>query len=155
MHLVPLQLLVLRLFAQRAHHDTQGPTFFEDHDKFGDFYAAYDAAYDSVVERVIGLGETLDLSKLTMEAAAKAAFHPNEHSPEKLFADLLSGEKNLCAVCTAEVKKPATLEGTRNLLAQLCDDSEKRQFLIQKRITPASSTSPNSPAASPASRQPT
>jgi hypothetical protein len=27
-------------------------------------------------------------------------------------------------------------EGTKNLLAQFCDDSEKRQFLIQKRIMP-------------------
>jgi hypothetical protein len=26
-------------------------------------------------------------------------------------------------------------EGTKNLLAQLCDDSEQRQFLIQKRLS--------------------
>ena len=150
MDLAALQLLTLRLFAQRAHHDTQGPTFFEYHKTFGEFYEAYDAAYDSVVERAIGLGSKMDLAKLAMDAATKAAFHPNEHSPEKLFADLLSGEKNLCGVLVSEMAKAT--EGTKNLLAQLCDDSEKRQFLIQKRVTPASSNSPNSPAASPASR---
>lgn len=150
MDLAALQLLTLRLFAQRAHHDTQGLTFFADHEMFGKFYEAYDAAYDSVVERAVGLGSKMDLAKLGMDAATKAAFHPNEHSPEKLFADLLSGEKNLCAVLVSEM--PKATEGTKNLLAQLCDDSEQRQFLIQKRITPASSNSPSSPAASPASR---
>lgn len=144
MDLVALQLSILGTFARRAHHDTQGPTFFEDHETFGDLYQAYDAAYDSVVERIIGLGNNIDLSKLAIDAATKAAFHPNEHSPEKLFADLLSGEKNLCAVCTADMMKPGTTEGTKNLLAQLCDDSEKRQFLVQKRITPASNNSPTS-----------
>jgi DNA-binding ferritin-like protein len=133
MDLAALQLLILRLFAQRAHHDTQGPTFFADHKMFGKFYEAYDAAYDSVVERAIGLGSRLDLAKLAMDAAKTAALHPNEHSPEKLFADLLSGEKNLCGVLVAEMAKAT--EGTKNLLAQLCDDSEQRQFLIQKRLS--------------------
>jgi DNA-binding ferritin-like protein len=138
MNLVALQLLTLRLFAQRAHHDTQGPTFFEDHKMFGKLYEAYGEAYDSAVERTLGLGIKLDLAKLAQDAAKNAAFHPNEHSPEKLFSDVMSGEKNLCSVCVAAMAKAS--EGTKNLLAQFCDDSEKRQFLIQKRIMPASNS---------------
>ena len=85
------------------------------------------------MERIIGLGsETLNLAKINEEAAKHAAIKPNEHSPHVFFNVLLATEKQLCQMC-AEAMKKAT-EGTKNLLAQLCDDSEKRQFLIKKRI---------------------
>jgi len=134
MDLVATQLLSLRLFAHRAHHDTRGPTFFSDHKEFGKFYEAYDSAYDSVVERIIGLGGKPDLAKLAETAAQMAAVKPNEHSPAQLFGVLLSSEKRLCKLCTEDMKKAT--EGTKNLLAQLCDDSEQRQFLIEKRLAP-------------------
>ena len=132
MHNIAIQLFCLRLFAHRAHHDTQGDTFFSDHKEFGKFYEAYDGEYDSVVERMLGLGDKVDLAKLNSTGAEKASVHPNEHDPKKLFAILMSGEKALCTLCTSAMKSAS--EGTKNLLAQICDNSEQRQFLMKKRL---------------------
>jgi DNA-binding ferritin-like protein len=129
---IATQLFCLRLFAHRAHNDVQGETFFSDHKAFGKLYEAYDGEYDSVVERIIGLGGKPDLAKLNETGARKAAVHPNEHDPKKLFAILLSGEIALCGLCCAELGKAS--EGTKNLLAQICDNSEQRQFLMKKRL---------------------
>lgn len=132
MDAVATQLFCLRLFAHRAHHDTQGETFFSDHKQFGKFYETYDREYDSVVERMIGLGSKCDLAKLNENGAKLAAVHPNEHDPKKLYTILLSGEKALCRCCTECMDKAS--EGTKNLLAQICDNSEQRQFLMKKRL---------------------
>lgn len=126
-------LLAMNLFAHRAHHDVIGPGFFSDHKEFGKFYEAYDDAYDAVVERIRGLGGKPDLAKLAISAAQEAAkYAPGTGSGRTLWEQVLKCEEELCKLCTSAMGKAS--EGTKNLLAQLCDDSEQRCFLVKGRL---------------------
>ena len=126
-------LLAMNLFAHRAHHDVIGPGFFSDHSKFGDFYEAYDDAYDSVVERIKGLGGNPDLAKLAVTAAQEAAkYAPRTASARVLWEQMVKCEKELRQMCESCMKSAS--EGTKNLLAQLADDSEQRCFLVKGRL---------------------
>ena len=116
-------LLALKLYAHRAHHLTKGSTFFSDHETLGAFYSAYDSAYDSIAERIVGLGQPVDLSAVAKDAAARSAI-----SVANPFATLLSLEKELCTALTLKASI-----GTMNLLAQLADDSEVRQYKLKQR----------------------
>lgn len=121
----------LQLFAHNAHNLAKGPTFLEDHEFFGSLYGTYESAYDSVVERMIGLGEEVDLAAITKEACAIAGskkIGTNEDS----YKVILATEKVLREEISKVVKSAS--DGTQNLLQGLADDSEKRTFLISRRL---------------------
>lgn len=125
--------LSMKLLAHRAHHDVVGPNFFSDHKEFGKLYEAYDSAYDSTVERIKGLGSNPDLAALAVDAAREAAkYCPKTVEPRPLWKCILNCEKELRKLCESSMSKAT--EGTKNLLAQFCDDSEQRCFLIQGRL---------------------
>ena len=130
----------LQLFAHSAHHLTSGCTFNQDHAYFGELYAAYEEAFDDIVERLIGLGK-LDNVKDRLAIDTKAAGILGKTDTEDLtcaedwFEILLEMEQELCA----KIEKLAgekVSQGTLNLLAQLADDSEKRQYKIGQRVKP-------------------
>ena len=56
MHDLAIILRSAQLYAHNAHNMTKGKTFFSDHKFFGQLYPVYEEAYDSIVERMIGLG---------------------------------------------------------------------------------------------------
>jgi DNA-binding ferritin-like protein len=126
--------IVLRasqLYAHQAHNLTTGCTFFQDHAAFAEFYDGYEGAYDSVVERMIGLTGNCDITSITRGACdiiEKSKFKDARGA----YAVLLATEKSICDVCAAENKK-ATL-GTQNLLQAIADGSEMRQYKIQQRL---------------------
>jgi len=128
------QLRALQFLAHRAHNVVKGPTFFEDHEFLGELYPAYEAAYDSAVERVIGLGtEKLNLSKINIAASQMSDILPNETKPEPFLRAILKGEKDLCKMIDEAVEKAS--QGTQNLLQGICDDSEKRQYQLKQRLS--------------------
>ena len=128
------QLRALQFLAHRAHNVIKGPTFFEDHEFLGEIYPAYEAAYDSAVERVIGLGtEKLNLSKINIAASQMSDILPNETKPEPFLRAILKGEKDLCKMIDEAVEKAS--QGTQNLLQGICDDSEKRQYQLKQRLS--------------------
>ena len=63
------QLRYMQFYAHNAHNICQGDTFFADHEELGDLYGTYTGLYDSVVERMIGLGQAIDLVKIQVDAA--------------------------------------------------------------------------------------
>ncbi len=128
------QFRALQVLAHRAHNVIKGPTFFEDHKFLGKLYPAYEEAYDSAVERVIGLGtEKLNLAKINIAASKMSDILPDETKPEPFFRVILKGEKDLCGMIDEAVKNAS--QGTQNLLQGFADDSEKRQFLIKQRLS--------------------
>jgi len=128
------QLRALQFLAHRAHNVIKGPTFFEDHEFLGELYPAYESAYDSAVERVIGLGnEKLNLPKINIAAAEMSNIMPNETKPEPFFRVILKGEKDLCSMIDEAVKKAS--QGTQNLLQGIADDAEKRQYQLKQRLS--------------------
>ena len=132
-HLDPIaiRLRASQFIAHNAHNLASGPTFFTDHKFFGKAYPAYEAAYDSVVERMIGLGEKPDLTDITTKAA-RELYEYQDTTPIECYESLLEGERellDLIAKCCEEVSC-----GTSNLLANLADDAEVRIYQINQRI---------------------
>ena len=124
-------LRAMQLYAHAAHNLTKGKTFFEDHETFGEFYGAYTAAYDEVVERIIGLTGSCDINAIT-EAASKVASTKKFTSAEDAYSVLLASEKRLCKL--AEKENESASLGTQDLLQGLANASEKRMFVINQRL---------------------
>lgn len=119
----------MNFYAHIAHNYSKGETFFQDHDFFGELYETYEDIYDKLVERYIGLDKDLDLVKLHVKAAqALKEFDGCHHA----FEELLMCEEAVCEACK-EMSKAATL-GLGNMLAQIADDSEARQYRIKQRL---------------------
>jgi DNA-binding ferritin-like protein len=128
------QLRALQFLAHRAHNVIKGPTFFEDHKFLGKLYPAYEEAYDSAVERVIGLGtEKLNLSKINIAASQMSDILPNETKPEPFLRAILKGEKDMCGMVDEAVEKAS--QGTQNLLQGFADQSEARQYQLKQRLS--------------------
>lgn len=125
--------LSARLYAHFAHHKTRGATFHQDHEAFGELYKTYDAAFDELVERAIGLGQNFDYHNLLKPATvACIACCVHDDRPEQFYQRLLFTEKEIQEQAEEAAKK-ATF-GTQNFLQGLADDSEKRVYKIQQRL---------------------
>jgi DNA-binding ferritin-like protein len=124
-------LRYLQLYAHQAHNLVKGPTFFQDHEFLGGLYPVYEAEYDSVIERLIGLGKTVNIQKTNMLAAKEL---PQDSSVvgNKCFQHLLESEKYLCQQIEQSVKGAS--QGTIQLLGNIADQSEMRQYKLQQRI---------------------
>lgn len=119
----------MQLYAHMAHNLLGGETFHQDHEFFGELYAGYEGDYDSVIERMIGLGEPMDLVKIQKDATSglKAP-----KSIEQAYEEILLCEEELIAACE-KLAKGATL-GTNNLLAGLADKAEMRVYKLKQRL---------------------
>jgi DNA-binding ferritin-like protein len=126
-------LRTMQLVAHNYHNLIAGQNFFADHEFLGELYPAYESAYDSVIERCIGLHDygQKEIDIVSLEARNNSAELPYS-SAAQCFQNLLSAEKVLCATIVEDMQKAT--EGTKNLLAQLADDSEVRQYKLQRRI---------------------
>lgn len=121
----------LQLYAHNAHNLAKGKTFFEDHEYLGELYGVYESAYDSIVERMIGLDQKIDLKAITTEAAEMAGSSDISDN-DQAFRTILATEKELQAALEEE-DKSATF-GTCNLLQDLADQSEARMYKLKRRL---------------------
>jgi DNA-binding ferritin-like protein len=124
-------LRALQLYAHNAHNMASGCNFLQDHEFFGQLYPAYEAEYDSVVERMIGMDMELDLPALNCDACDIVSKAKTGDCCTN-FKVLLATEKSLCAEIKKTVGSCST--GTQNLLQGIADNSEMRQYKF-KRIT--------------------
>lgn len=123
-------LRYMQFYGHIAHNMTYGTTFFQDHEFLKDVYTAYDNDYDHIVERCIGLGTPLDLFKVQTSAVqllSKSKFT----TPEAAFATLLEAEVTLCSSIQKELA--GKTEGTRQLLGEMANQSEMRQYHMKQR----------------------
>ena len=133
MDTIATQLRALQFLSHRAHNMVKGPTFFEDHEFLGEIYPAYEAAFDSVIERIIGTGSaTVSIVKINKAAAEMSSVAPQETKPDVFLRIILKGEKDLCALIDKAMSKASN--GTQNLLQGLCDQSEMRQYQLKQRL---------------------
>ena len=132
-----IQLRAMNLFSHSAHNLVDGINFFSDHAFFGDAYSAHDSAYDDVAERTIGtLGEdSLRLENIAAGAAIKLKGCPSVGVKENsaFYQYLLQMEQNLCIMIQATIQAGAS-EGTKQMLGNICDTSEMRQYKIKQRL---------------------
>lgn len=129
---VAILLRAMQIYTHNCHNMTKGSNFFADHEYLGALYPVYETTYDSVVERVIGLGFDPDLAQVTLEAANIVASSPA--SDEGCFQVILMLEQELRVKCEEYVKTTLLSEGTKQMLGDICDKSEARQYQLRQRI---------------------
>lgn len=130
--LAKLAVLLRRqqLASHNYHNAVTGQQFFQDHSFFGDLYAAYESAYDDIVERIIGTGPSPNLVLIQQRAVSELA--PIPDTAEGMYSELLQSEQELQSLCEQFEGKASM--GTVNLVAGLADDSEVRCYKIKARI---------------------
>ena len=126
-------LRTAQLVAHNYHNKVFGPSFLADHEYLGELYPAYEGEYDSVVERIVGLGLECDLPAVTQLAGERAAkYDPYDRAADEMFSDLLGLERQVQQWAT-DFNKKASL-GTQNLLQGIADASEMRCYKLKQRI---------------------
>lgn len=123
------QFLASNLFAHHAHLLARGPTFMEDHEHFGDLYAAYDTAYDAVLELFIGDGAEPDLVGVAKDAAANVV---KVEGNDAAFQHLLGIEKAMQE--QIKICMDGADDGAQGLLQQLAYESKQRVYKISRRV---------------------
>lgn len=132
---IAIHFRFLQLYTHNAHNLAKGDTFFEDHEFLGELYAKYEDAYDATVERMIGLGEKVDLMMLQKNAADMVAKEAQPSINDGWFKQILTGEHvivSLVEKCFEEDDEYT--QGTLNLLAQFADDAEVRIYKLTRRL---------------------
>ena len=135
-HLLIL-LRAMQMFSQNAHHLVKGMSFQQDHAFFGDTYEAIAEDYDALAERIIGLygEEHLDLSHI-LEAIHQVLLNApsiNVESNKVFYEYQINMEENLCEM----VKHVISLDlppGTEQLVGEIANKSEVRQYKIKQRL---------------------
>lgn len=125
--------LAAKFYAHRAHNLASGPTFFADHDYLGSLYEAYESAYDTLIERMVGLGEEPQIITITRNATASfERLARAETKTDAFFAKLLQLENGLrTEIADLMAKTPS--DGVQNLLQGMADESEARTYKLKQR----------------------
>lgn len=118
----------LQLFAHNAHNLASGPTFFEDHEFLGETYSAYEAAYDAVVELILGDGGAIDLVAVQKQAAEFMAQIQGDSFPA-----LYRAESQIQAAVD-EIAAGTKDQGVIQVIGTLAQDSKVRRYKIGQRI---------------------
>ena len=130
-------LRALQLYAHHAHNNCKGKSFFQDHEFFGEVYAAAEGDYDSVVERIIGsTGKPVDTLHLLTEAVKLASQCGKE--PGDCNVNFLQGvlklESAICTYVDRMCVSEKLLEGTKQLIGNIADKSMSRQYKLKQRL---------------------
>lgn len=128
-----LQLATLlragQIFAHDAHNCAKGPTFFSDHAFLGDVYSAYESDYDDVIERHIGMSDECPDTKEIVKDALELLEGLSDP-----WEGILVLDKSICSFAQAYCQNDEVSEGCKQLVGEICNKAEKRDFLIRRRI---------------------
>lgn len=124
----------LQLYAHNCHNLSREKTFFSDHGVFGDLYSQAEGFYDSLIERMIGIGEELDLVQVQMDAVnflkEVGQTEGNDRSFEIILGLLLEVTKEIETL----IKSGELSQGTQNLLADMADKTEVNIYKLKQRL---------------------
>jgi len=127
----------MQLFAHMCHNVVGRATFFSDHEHLGELYGVYETAYDDLVERCIGLHgvEYFNHAQILSQVCAKVQSLPQQLKENKdAFRIVEALEQELRKKLEMACKLPDASEGTKQLLGGMADESEKRSYLIKRRM---------------------
>jgi len=127
----------IQLFTHSAHNLCKGVTFHEDHSFFGDVYGKAEGWYDSIVERIIGLGyeEQVNLQSILSGVVQELNGAPSTDKSVTdfyLFLALQLDEAN--KMCSQICKHPDATEGTKQLIGGIADELEVLEYKVQRRL---------------------
>lgn len=121
-----------QLVVHYLHNCVKGPTFFEDHEFLGELYGKYEEAYDGLVERMLGLGEDVDIAGITKKAGVDAGGAIAKCGDVGGWPKIVLGLESLILDECKRAFKGASV-GTQNFVGQLADDSEQRVYKVSRR----------------------
>lgn len=127
----------MQFFSHNAHNMVARSPFHSDHDFFGEVYTALEDDYDSVIERMLGLFG--DSSINFDDILSKAHFLVSQLDVQKatenvvFYQHLLILEKKLCDMIKQICLQNCSI-GTEQLLGDIANKSEMRQYKISRRI---------------------
>jgi DNA-binding ferritin-like protein len=125
----------LQLFAHNAHHLACGVSFFADHEFLGEAYAAYEEAYDDVIELMIGNGamptasDLVAIQQQALELLGALSLMPDRDP----FAVLLRGESQLQGAVD-QLCAGSTDQGDIQVLGSLAQESKVRAYKLGRRV---------------------
>lgn len=138
LELLVAHLRTLHLYYHNCHHVAFGPTFVQDHELFQQFYETFLTDYDDVSERTVGYygRASLDLESIMrqVQIILSQLPKPSQASVDEMLAGGLLAEKELCKICEVVDKTPEASSGLRQLLGDIANRSEVRQYKIQQRL---------------------
>lgn len=124
-----------QLFLHHAHLLAKGPLFMPDHEFLADLYSEIESDFDAVSERLIGTGgeDKFNLQSIMNGVNVKLKTCPG-HCPENkvAFQKQMEFEKQICEL--VENLVVGASEGTIQLLGDVANRSEIRQYKIGRRI---------------------
>jgi len=137
-----LELLIhvraMQISTHAAHQLCSRVAFHQDHEFFGEAYAAHEDAFDGIAERIIGLfGEdSLNLQSIMQQVLAKLAQAPSVGVKENavFYQYLLAQEQAFCQMIDNYIKSKPCSEGVKQLLGDEANKSEMRQYKIKQRL---------------------
>ena len=137
-----LQLVILFRAIQVASHSAHllcaRTVFFQDHEFFGEVYGKAEGWFDSISERMIGLGqeEQLKLQPLMVAVSQKLAMAPSVGVKEnkEFFVFLQSQAEEACKIIDSLCKSGQLSEGTKQLIGGIADELEVLKYKISRRI---------------------
>lgn len=125
----------LQLFSHNAHNLVQGEDFLQFHALLGELYPAYEADYDDVIERIIGLygTESVDLLSIQVNAVQKLQEYPiNPSDAIGMFKVIEHCEKEIQDYVGKLCKNPSVTEGTKQLIGDIANKSEMRSYKLKQ-----------------------
>lgn len=132
-----IHLRLMHLLFHHYHNVVARVAFGADHELFNEWYNDLSEDYDSVAERLVGLTDSsqLNLHAILDGVSAKCKQYPQDAKENAiLFQAGLQLESELKQQIDALIKTGGVSEGTKNLLAQIADDSESRVYKIKRRL---------------------
>lgn len=125
------------MFAHSAHNLCKGATFHEDHSFFGDAYGKAEGWYDSIIERIIGLGyeDQAKLQTILSGVVSQLASAPSVGKSSEDFYKFFAGQLHeVCELMEQICKHKDISEGTRQLVGGIADEVEVLEYKIQRRL---------------------
>lgn len=122
----------LQLYAHNAHNLASGQSFFEDHEFLGELYATYEAAYDKLVELMIGENQAPDLQELQKKAVSMMDGMPRLPLGD-VFLELGKGEGRIQHEIN-ELAASVSDQGILQTIGTLAEESKERAYKIGQRF---------------------
>lgn len=131
-------LRLMQFYSHNAHNLAARIVFHQDHEFFAELYQAYEDNYDDVVERMIGLmgPQSINLNEIQLLASQQLQVFPLQVKENGMFLEqILKFEKQLCLQIEALCKTIGLSQGSIQLLGDIGNASEKRQYKIKQRLS--------------------
>jgi len=124
------------IFSHDAHNNIGGPSFFGDHEFFGDVYEAFVEARDKLIESASGNGFIFDRNEVQAAANDALKQFPPTQDATALFEGQQKIEVEFRVTLDALVSVDGSPTDVQNLAAGLSEDSLRvRSYKIGRRLT--------------------